>query len=191
MADVATQSGGIEDDESQILKNLLMLKSTIVRDIMTPRTVVYTADQSTDLDSFLEDSMKKPFSRIPVYGDNHDHISGFVLKSELMAAKFNGQDEGKTLADFSRPIKAISSAGTIYEAFKAMTQEKQHLMLVVDEFGGMAGVISMEDVVETLLGMEIVDEADRNEDMQVLARNLWAQRAKSMGIDPSSTEEKS
>ncbi|MFC4992753.1 CNNM domain-containing protein [Rubritalea tangerina] len=188
MADVATQSGGLEDDESQILKNLLMFKSTQVRDIMTPRTVVYAVRESTDLDTLLEDSMQKPFSRIPLFGKDRDHITGFVLKSDLMSAKLKGTNHPQNLTEFIRPIKAVHSGDSIYQVFKLMTQEKQHLMLVVDEFGGMEGVVSMEDVVETLLGMEIVDEADRNEDMQVLARNLWAQRAKSMGINPASTQ---
>jgi len=99
-----------------------------------------------------------------------------------MSARLKQDDQNKTLVDFIRPIKAVAVTDSIFHTFKIMTQEKQHLMLVVDEFGGMDGVVSMEDVVETLLGLEIVDEADRNEDMQVLARNLWAKRAKAMGI---------
>lgn len=188
MAQVARKSGGLEDDESNILQNLLMLKSTSVKDIMTPRTVVYTADQSRGLESFIEECLSKPFSRIPVYAEQQDNVTGFVLKRELMAVKLRGEDANKALFDYTRPIKAIAGDGNIYEAFKTMTQEKNHIMLVVDAFGGMEGIISMEDVIETLLGMEIVDEADKTEDMQVLARKLWEQRAKSMGIDPLTIE---
>lgn len=187
MADIANQSGGIENDESEILKNLLLFKETQVRDIMTPRTVVYAVHEATDIDTFLTEAMQKPFSRIPIYNKDRDNMRGFILKSDLMSAKLREATLGKSLADFMRPIKAVSNKETIYDAFKMMTQEKQHLMLVVDEFGGMEGVVTMEDIVETLLGMEIVDEADRTEDMQVLARNLWAQRAKSMGIDATSS----
>ncbi|WP_018969107.1 CNNM domain-containing protein [Rubritalea marina] len=189
MADVASQSGGLENDESTILKNLLLFKSTQVRDIMTPRTVVYAARETTPLGEFLPECMKRPFSRIPIFGKDRDHITGFVLKSDLMSAQLKGEDEGKTLLDFARPIKATTNKESLYNVLKLMTREKQHLMLAVDEFGGMEGVITMEDVVETLLGMEIVDEADSNEDMQVLARNLWAQRAKSMGITIPEEEE--
>ena len=183
MADIANQSGGLENDENTILKNLLLFKSTQVRDIMTPRTVVYSVKETTDIETFLEKSIKRPFSRIPIFGKDRDHITGFVLKSDIMLAKLSNEHLGKTLVDYSRPIKATANKESLYNALKHMTREKQHLMLVVDEFGGVEGLVSMEDVIETLLGMEIVDEADRNEDMQVLARNLWAKRAKSMGID--------
>ena len=99
-----------------------------------------------------------------------------------MYARLKQEDGEKTLIDFIRPIIAVVGTDSIYHTFKIMTQEKQHLMLVVDEFGGMEGIVTMEDVIETLLGLEIVDEADRNEDMQVLARKLWAKRATGMGI---------
>jgi CBS domain containing-hemolysin-like protein len=189
MAEVSSQSGELEDEESRILQNLFLFKSSKVRDIMTPRTVVYAMKQSTKIDEFLAEAMSKPFSRVPIYEPTRDHITGFVLKSDIMSARLNQEDEGKTLVDFIRPIKAVSEKSSIFHTFKIMTQEKQHLMLVVDEFGGMDGIVSMEDVVETLLGMEIVDEADRNEDMQVLARNLWAKRAKAMGISEEKVAE--
>ena len=191
MADIVSQSGELKNEESTILKNLLLFQSTRVRDIMTPRTVVYAMRETVPVEEFLEDSLSKPFSRVPVFGKDRDHITGFVLKSDLMSAKLMGEHENKTLVDFIRPINAVSGQDSIYETLKTMTQQKHQLMLVVDEFGGMDGVVAMEDVVETLLGMEIVDEADRNEDMQVLARKLWAQRSKAMGIeyDPESEEQ--
>ncbi|MBK1829982.1 HlyC/CorC family transporter [Verrucomicrobiaceae bacterium R5-34] len=183
MAEIGSQTGELEDEESRILQNLLMFKSTQVRDIMTPRTVVYALRENTTVDDFLAEAMPKPFSRVPVFGKDRDHISGFVLKSDVMSAKLRGEGKGETLVNFIREIKAVSGNHSIYHTFKMMTQEKQHLMLVVDEFGGMDGLVTMEDVVETLLGMEIMDEADRNEDMQVLARALWAKRAKAMGLN--------
>lgn len=182
MAEVGSQTGELEDEESKILKNLFMFKSTKVRDIMTPRTVVYALQQASTVEEFLTESMPRPFSRVPVYEQDRDQITGFVLKSDIMSAKLKGEADGKTLVDFLRTINAVSGEASIYHAFKIMTRENQHLILVIDEFGGMEGIVTMEDVVETLLGMEIVDEADRNEDMQVLARHLWEQRAKKMGI---------
>ena len=183
MAEIGSQTGQLEDKESQILQNLLKFKSSKVKDIMTPRTVVYALPQVTTVEDFLTEAMPKPFSRVPIFDEDRDHITGFVLKSDIMSAKLHDQHKGKTLVDFIRDIKAVSENDSIYHTFKLMTQEKQHLMMVIDEFGGMDGIVTMEDVVETLLGMEIVDEADRNEDMQVLARALWAKRAKSMGLD--------
>jgi len=157
---------------------------------MTPRTVVYALSETTTVDDFLTEAMPKPFSRIPVYEKDRDHITGFVLKSDIMSVKLRGEEGSKNLTHFLRDIKAVSENDSIYDAFKTMTQEKQQLMLVVDNFGGMDGVVSMEDVVETLLGMEIVDEADRNEDMQVLARSLWSKRAKAMGLNIENSDVK-
>ena len=188
MAEIGSQTGELEDEENRILQNLLKFKSTKVRDIMTPRTVVYALDQSTTLDGFLKEAMPKAFSRVPVFDTDRDHITGFILKSDLMSAKLNGEDSDKKLVSFIRDIKAVSGNNSIYHTFKMMTREKQHLMMVVDEFGGMDGLVTMEDVVETLLGMEIVDEGDRNEDMQVLARALWAKRAKAMGLNVENQE---
>ncbi len=188
MAEIGSQTGELEDDENRILQNLFMFKSSKVRDIMTPRTVVYALSQSTTVDEFLTEAMPRPFSRVPVFEKERDHITGFVLKSDIMSAKLLNADKGKTIVEFIRDIKAVSGNDSIYHTFTMMTQEKQHLMLVVDEFGGMDGVVTMEDVVETLLGMEIMDEADRNEDMQVLARALWAKRAAAMGLNVDSQE---
>lgn len=188
MAEISSQSGELEDEESKILRNLFRFKSSTVADIMTPRTVVYALKQSTTVGDFLKDAVQKPFSRIPVYGKDRDHITGFVLKSEVMAKVLSTKNAEQTLAEFIRPIRAIESTATIYSALKMVTKEKHHLMLVVDNFGGMQGVVSMEDIVETLLGTEIIDEADHNEDMQALARTLWSKRAKAMGIIPEDSD---
>jgi len=189
MAEIGSQTGELEDEENRILQNLFMFKSSKIRDIMTPRTVVYALSQTTTVEEFLTESMPKPFSRVPVYAQDRDHITGFVLKSDIMSAKLRDEAADKTLVDYIREIKVMSGNDSIYHAFKLMTQEKKHLMLVVDEFGGMEGIVTMEDVVETLLGMEIVDEGDRNEDMQVLARTLWSKRAKAMGLEVENQDE--
>lgn len=182
MAELSLQSGHLEGEESEILRNLFMFRSSKVRDIMTPRTVVYAQPEETPVDQFLDEAMRTPFSRIPVFKKNRDDITGFVLKSDVMSARVRGDDVGKALTEFKRPITVVPSSASIYRVFQMMSKNKSHLMLVVDEFGGMEGVVTMEDVVETLLGMEIVDEADRAEDMQKLARRLWSQRAKAMGL---------
>ena len=108
MAEVSSQSGELEDEESRILKNLFMFKSSKVRDIMTPRTVVYAMRQSTNVEDFLTEAMTKPFSRVPVYDLTRDQITGFVLKSDLMSARLQQEDDAKTLVDFIRPSKPVS-----------------------------------------------------------------------------------
>lgn len=182
MADLSSRSGHLEDQESIILRNLFRFRESKVRDIMTPRTVVYALPEAMEVQQFLDEAVRTPFSRIPVFEKNSDDITGFVLKSDVMAARVLGEDEGKSLVDFRRPVAVVPSSASINRVFEAMMQNKAHFMLVVDEFGGLEGVVTMEDVVETLLGLEIVDEADASEDMQILARKLWSQRAKAMGL---------
>lgn len=182
MAELSSRSGHLDDGESKILRNLFRFRTSIVRDIMTPRTVVYARAESLGLGEFLEDAMKTPFSRIPIYGKNRDDITGFVLKSDVMAAKLRDEEDGKAISEFKRTIPVVQSNVSVYEVFQMMSEESAQFMLVVDDFGGMEGVVTMEDVVETLLGMEIVDEADHAEDMQKEARRLWKRRAEAMGI---------
>jgi len=182
MAELSSQSGHLDDGESKILRNLFRFRTSVVRDIMTPRTVVYARAESLGLGEFLDDAMQTPFSRVPVYGKNRDDITGFVLKSDVMAAKLMGESDEKVIGEFKRSISMVPSTASIYKVFEMMSEESAQLMLVVDDFGGMEGVVTMEDVVETLLGMEIVDEADRAEDMQQEARRLWKRRAKAMGV---------
>ncbi|MGE9268638.1 MAG: CNNM domain-containing protein [Verrucomicrobiales bacterium] len=182
MAEVSSKSGELDDEEGKILRNLFRFKSSKVEDIMTPRTVVYALRQTTPVKEFLDKTLKTPFSRIPVYEEDRDHITGFVLKSDVMAAALQDGVAEASLREFIRPLKAVDGRSSIYSTFQIMTQEKQHMLLVMDSFGGMDGVVTMEDVVETLLGTEIVDEADKNVDMQAVARALWEKRAKAMGI---------
>lgn len=188
MAELSEQSGQLDNEETKILRNLFMLKSTTVRDIMTPRTVVYAKQQSQCVEEFLKDAVNEPFSRIPVYEKDLDDASGFVLRADVMSSHIEGESDGKTLKDYKRPVPAIPNTMPVFNAFQQLSKENTHIMLVVDEFGGVAGVVTMEDMLETLLGMEIIDEGDRSEDMQALARKLWQKRAKSMGIEVEETE---
>ena len=112
----------------------------------------------------------------------------FVLRADVMRAHIRGETEGKTLKDYQRSLPAAPSTMPVYNAFQQLSSEHTHIMLVVDEFGGVAGVVTMEDMLETLLGMEIIDEGDRSEDMQAVARKLWRKRAKSMGLQVEEDE---
>ncbi len=182
MAQLSLEAGHLDKRESNIVHNLFLLRSSKVRDIMTPRIVVFTQPAALAVDEFLANTMHKPFSRIPIYGENKDDITGFVLKSEVMAAQIRGEAADATLESYRRPLLMTPSTASVYQVFQTMSRERAHLMLVVSEFGEMEGVVSMEDVVETLLGLEIVDEVDRTEDMQKVARRLWKLRAAAMGL---------
>jgi CBS domain containing-hemolysin-like protein len=182
MADLTAQGGGIGRHESEVVKNMLALRQTPVHTAMTPRTVVFSLPQSTTVEEFFHRYEQEPFSRIPVYGDEPDHVTGFVLRSDLLLAQARGNPK-KTLDRYRREMASIPDSITLARAFSSLQRERSHMVLVVDEYGDMQGILTLEDVIETLLGLEIVDESDDTVDMQALARRKWRRRAREMGLD--------
>ncbi len=183
MADLGEQEGIFKDGESLIIKNLLRFKDITAEDIMTPRTVVKAAPETTTIRDFYEANKNLRFSRIPIYRESKDQINAYVLKDHLLQYLIDHQGgNGKTLAEVKREITIVNEKISIAELFNTMMEKREHIALVVDEFGGMAGIVTMEDVIETLLGMEILDESDNIADMQALARKNWEKRAKDLGI---------
>ena len=124
-----------------------------------------------------------PFSRIPLFGRDPDDVDSVLLKADLYLAGARDQHELR-LAELSRPITAVATTMSIMELFGVLVGESQHMLIVLDEYGGVAGVVTLEDVIETLLGLEIVDESDTTTDMQELARSLWRERAYKLGLEP-------
>lgn len=181
MARIGTKEGVIEEDESNIIMNLLKFKSVKTTDIMTPRTVVKAASEETLIQDFYKENQNLRFSRIPIYEQSKDNITGFFLKDKMLDALINEQGE-KPLTTIKRNIMIVNETFPLPELFNRFMREREHIALVVDEFGGMAGIVTMEDAIETLLGMEIVDELDSTTDMQALARKNWEKRAKNLGI---------
>lgn len=188
MADIAEQEGVFEQGESKIIKNLLQFNEVYARDIMTPRTVIKTASEDLSIKTFFKNNPKLRFSRIPVYKDNPDNITGFILKDEVMEEIINGNGDLK-LADIRRNILIIQRNLPIPDLFESFILQREHIALIVDEYGSVSGLVTMEDVIETLLGLEIVDESDNVEDLQVLARRNWQLRAKRLGIIDDTEEE--
>ena len=184
MADLSTNEGQLAHQESTILKNLLMMRKTQVKDAMTPRTVVFSLPEAMRVENFFQRHESSPFSRIPIYGDHPDQISGFVLRSDLLLAQAQGNG-ANLLKSYIRPITLVHETLSLSLVFDKFLQLRTHILLVIDEYGGMKGILTLEDVLETLLGMEIVDERDKTVDMQQLARKLWQKRAKEMGLDIS------
>jgi len=182
MADIGAKHGIFEEHESAIIANLLQFRSVQAGDVMTPRTVVRSASSEETLGEFFETNREQRFSRIPLYeGNTRDHVIGYVLKDQVLAAMVDGRSHEK-LSTLKRDIIAIPSSYPILELFNRFLFSREQIALVVDEFGGMHGIVTMEDVVETLLGIEIVDETDKAVDMQVLARRSWEQRARRLGL---------
>jgi len=182
MAELGTRQGKLKEDESRILENLLQLGDISVREVMTPRVVVFALPEDTTVQQYLDRHNSSPFSRIPIYAENRDDIQGFVLKHDILLAA--AQDKfDVALVDLKRDLASIPQVTKLTDAFQNLVANRNHAAIVVDEYGGMAGLVTMEDVVETLLGLEIVDEADTREDMQEFARNLWKNRAAKMGLE--------
>ncbi|MCA9110980.1 MAG: CBS domain-containing protein, partial [Planctomycetaceae bacterium] len=121
------------------------------------------------------------FSRVPIYGEQPDDVTGFVLKDDLLLAKAEGHFE-MPLSQLRREIVTVSETAPLSKLFDHLIDQRAHICHVVDEYGGTAGLVTLEDLVETLLGLEIIDEADRADDMQALARKRWKERAKKLGL---------
>jgi len=181
MAEIGAKEGIFKEGESIIIRNLLAFNKVRAEDIMTPRTVVTTAEENTTIGEFYEKNKNLRFSRIPIYKENKDDIASYFLKGELLDYMIQGNSD-KKLKDIARQISIVNESMILPDLFNILMEKREHIALVVDEFGGMAGVVSMEDVIETLLGLEIVDEMDKTTDMQALARQNWEKRAKSLGI---------
>ena len=187
MAEIEAGEGRIERKELKIVSNLMRLHALSVRDIMTPRTVMFMVSSQMKVREFFEEYAEKPFSRIPVFLDGRDDIKGYVLKSELLAAQ--ARDEfNRELAEFQRQFVIITEGQSVSEVFDNLAQQRSHIGLVVDEFGTVQGLVTLEDVMETLIGLEITDESDTVADMQALAHRRWRERVSELGIDPDSLE---
>ncbi|MEX2478131.1 MAG: hemolysin family protein [Gracilimonas sp.] len=181
MAELGFEEGVFEEGESNIFKNLIRFRSLRVKDIMTPRIVVVKFQQDQSIEEILEHKDELRVSRMPVYGENEEDITGYILKNDLYYNLSKGEGD-KLLKDIKREVLILPETISLKTLFERLLEKQDHIAVVVDEYGGFSGVVTMEDVVETLLGMEIVDEIDAIEDMQKLARQKWRERAKRLGI---------
>ena len=174
MADLGETEGALDEAEETIIHNLLGLRNVLVEEEMTPRVVLTAYEMNTTIKEILDSNNILRFSRIPVFEDNIDNVQGLVIRSEILMAA--SRDEWDlTLKDLMKPITTIELGSTIEDALDVFLENKQQFALVKDEFGGTSGILTMEDVMETLLGKEIVDELDEVEDMRELAREQAAQ----------------
>lgn len=190
MTDIAHEEGVFEKSESTIIKNLLRFDEVLVKDIMTPRAVMKIAPENKTIREFFDANPKMRFSRIPVYGERMDHIDGFVLKDNILEEMV--KDNGSIpLSEIKRKILVTERSTPIPKLFETLIAKREHIALVVDEYGSVSGLVTMEDVIETLLGLEIMDESDNVADLQDLARKNWKNRAQRIGIiDESLDQEK-
>ena len=169
LADISEEEGTLEEDEETVIHNLLALREIPVKDVMTPRTVTLAFDHSWTIKQVLDETKILRFGRMPVYDESIDSLSGFVLRSDILMAASMDEWE-KPLTEIKKPLLTIRFDSSIDDALDKFLRTKVQILAVIGEFGGTEGIITMEDVIETLLGEEIVDELDEHEDMRELAK---------------------
>lgn len=175
LASIGTEEGIFAENENKIIQNLIKLKNIKVSEIMTPRVVVVTADEEMTLQKFLERKEFLHFSRIPIYQKNKDHITGYVFRAMVFEKLAEDQFDLK-LKDIKREILVFRKSTTLFNAWDEMLAKREHISLVIDEYGGMDGITTLEDIIESLLGFEIIDEKDKIDDMQQYALERWKEK---------------
>ncbi len=167
---LSRESGDIEESEERVIRNMLDLKGKIVRDAMTPRTVTFSLEETLT----VQDAMQTPaesasYSRIPVYLEEPDNITGIIMRKDILLAAAEDK-ETIALAQFRKPAHFVPETAPLNRVLLEFFERHQHLFVVVDEYGTMTGIISMEDILEEIVGREIIDETDKNKDMREYAR---------------------
>ena len=170
MAEIAEEEGIIEESESDIIKNMVKFKDVKIRNIMTPFSVMKIASEDNSIKDFYNKNPKLSFSRIPVYSNKMDNITGYILKNNLLEQIINKNGDS-ALSSIKRKSIFSNYESSIPKIFDKLIQEREHISMVIDEHGTVRGLVTMEDIIETLLGREIMDETDTVKDMQVLAKN--------------------
>lgn len=175
LVNVGEEEGSFRNKESKVIQNLMRLGNIKAKDIMTPRIVVAIAAEDMTLQEFYKNKDLLMYSRIPIYSENKEIISGYILRQtvfELLA----GDNFSTKLTDLKRDIKVFTDTTSISDLWDSLLLHKEHIALIVDEYGSFEGIVTMEDILESLLGLEILDEKDSIEDMQQYARERWALR---------------
>ena len=169
IADIAEEEGVIKENESELIKNMVRLKKVKTKDIMTPFSVMETASENLTLEEYFENTDQFTFSRIPIYETNKENIVGYVLKDKILEEIIN-QNTNATLASISRKFIVFTTESKIPYVFDKLIKEREHISLIIDKKKEVKGIVTMEDIIETLLGYEIMDETDTIEDMQAYAK---------------------
>lgn len=181
LAEISSDEGALEKSEHAILTNLLHLGGVHISDIMTPRTVMFTLQQDITVGEVLRKHRVLPYSRMPIYAEDSDDIKSFVLRNEvLMAAAQDRHDV--PLKQLARPLHSVPESMTVDTVLDEFTTRQQHMFLVFDEYGGTAGIITMEDAIESLIGVEITDESDLVADLRQLAQQRYRRQQELLGI---------
>jgi CBS domain containing-hemolysin-like protein len=189
LAHLGAEQGVLDEDESRVVESLLRFRSMTVSQVMTPRTVIFGLPAEDTVGKTVEQHQPLRYSRIPVFQGSIDQLVGFVLKDEILERAARGETDTPLVA-LRRELFCVPGTLRLSQLLDLFLSSREHIAAVVDEFGGTAGLVTLEDLIETLLDLEIVDEIDNVEDLRAAARLKWRHRAKELGIvigdhDPS------
>ena len=175
MADMGEDEGVIDQDENKIIQNVIKLGDIKAYDVMTPRVVAATAPEQMTLKQFYRSDEYSHFSRIPVYAEEEDFITGYVLRSEALE-ELAEDHFSKSLGDIKREIPLFNEEMSVADIWDSLLKHKEQIGGIIDEYGSFQGIITLEDIIETIFGLEIIDESDEVTDMQQYARERWQKR---------------
>ncbi len=173
LAEIGTDQGIFSENENKIIQNILNLKKIKVSQIMTPRVVVTSIDENLTLKDFQNDKKYLNFSRIPTYSKQNEKITGYIYIQDILEKISEQINSNLLIKEFKRNVLTIPSSITLYKLWDEMLEKKEHISIVVDEYGGLDGIVTMEDIIETLIGLEITDENDTIIDMRKYAKKRW------------------
>ena len=176
MANLGYDEGVFSKDENRIIQNILNLKKIKVSEILTPRVVVVSANENLTIDNFKSQKHFFNFSRIPLFSNQNEKITGYVLLQDVLKNNSDNKNVKTSLKEFKRDILTVPNTINLFVLFNRLVEKKEHISVVVDEYGGLDGIITMEDVIETFLGLEIMDESDQVIDMQKYAKQKWLKK---------------
>ena len=189
MANVGEEEGVIEEDENKMIRNLMRLNEVKAYEVMTPRVVAAIAPENMTLKAYYDSDEYDHFSRIPVYTDSQEFITGYVLRDDALE-ELTEDHFDKRLGEIKRPLLYFNEESSVSDIFDRMLQEKSQIGVVIDDYGCFQGILTFEDVIETIFGFEIIDEMDVVTDMQQYARERWQQRQKKYRVlSPKDTGE--
>ena len=180
MVDIGKEEGVFRESESKIIKSCIRLSSVKAKEIMTPSIVVEAVNQKLTFKEFY-DIQDWKFSRIPIYNVSKEYITGYVLKDMVLKELSEDRTNGK-LSDISRPILSFREEYSVYNIWEKMLEKREHISVITDTYGCMRGIITMEDIIETMTGVEIVDEDDTVVDMQTLAKEKSRKLSQDLSI---------
>ena len=175
MANIGEEEGVFDKSENKVIQNIIKLDDITAKEVMTPRVVASVAPESMTLKEFYRNEAMSHYSRIPVYHDSPEYITGYVMRNDILELLAEDKFQS-TLGEVRRDIAVFNEDKSVGEIWESLLGTKDQIALIIDEYGCFQGILTLEDIIETILGMEIIDENDAFTDMQQYARERWQQR---------------